>query len=339
MHARNALQLAHGHARRGEFTRAAELYHRALVLLRAPSKKFEALMGLADISAWRGCQDQAERYLRQARRMGAPGKAPVKNTGAALNNRAARAYRRGDADVSERLYRRALRVKERSFSAQHPEVAVTLNNLGVLYKALGRLPEARAAYERALRIFEASLGRAAPQTCGCLKNLARLQQAEAKALLQRARRLEAQFEDMTPLSALAVRGEFRLEARRSPIHDVGIFAGEDIPAGVKVIEYTGKRVARRRLDGRITRNRTYCVKLDRYWAIDGAVGGSGAQYINHCCDPNLRPVREDGRIFFFSRRDISAGEELSIDYTYPKNVERVECFCGSAKCRGVINKQ
>jgi SET domain-containing protein len=133
--------------------------------------------------------------------------------------------------------------------------------------------------------------------------------------------------------------QFRLEARRSPIHDVGIFACEDIPAGAHVIEYTGKLVPRRNLAARLVRNRTYCARLDLRTVIDGSRGGSGAQYVNHCCAPNLRPVRESGRLYLYSKRPIAAGEELSLDYNFSKYVETVPCHCGSPKCRGTINRK
>jgi len=36
-------------------------------------------------------------------------------------------------------------------------------------------------------------------------------------------------------------------------------------------------------------------------------------------------------------RNIEKGEELSLDYHFGKNQEKVKCFCGTAKCRGWIN--
>src|SRR6516165_288372 len=81
---------------------------------------------------------------------------------------------------------------------------------------------------------------------------------------------------------------FRLDLRKSPIHRYGVYAAEPIPPYRKVIEYTGERISRRETKKRGMGNRTYLFTLDNYWTIDGSVGGSGAQYINHSCDPNLR---------------------------------------------------
>ena len=38
-----------------------------------------------------------------------------------------------------------------------------------------------------------------------------------------------------------------------------------------------------------------------------------------------------------SARDIRKGEELTIDYHFEKDVERVPCSCGAKNCRGTIN--
>jgi uncharacterized protein len=131
---------------------------------------------------------------------------------------------------------------------------------------------------------------------------------------------------------------FRLRLSYSPIHRWGIYAEEFIPKGRKVIEYTGEKISRRETKRRFAeREENYLFTLNSYWTIDGAVGGSGAQYINHSCDPNCQAVILKGHILYMSKRDIQPGEELTIDYRFDKDVERVECLCGTAACRGTIN--
>ena len=80
---------------------------------------------------------------------------------------------------------------------------------------------------------------------------------------------------------------FRLEIRASTIDRRGVYALERIPPRRKVIEYTGERINRRETKRRGTGSITYLFTLDNYWTIDGAFGGSGAEIINHSCDPNL----------------------------------------------------
>jgi len=81
---------------------------------------------------------------------------------------------------------------------------------------------------------------------------------------------------------------FQLKLARSKIHRWGVYAAEFIPAGRKVIEYRGERINRRETKRRADSSEMiYLFTLDPYWTLDGSVGGSGAEYINHSCDPNL----------------------------------------------------
>ena len=139
---------------------------------------------------------------------------------------------------------------------------------------------------------------------------------------------------------------WRLRVGRSPIHRRGVFTTEDIPSHRQVMEYTGERITRREAVERFEkiwhsrkRNKLiYLFQVSTRWVIDGAVGGSGAELVNHACDPNLRARRIRGRIFYFSRRPLRKGDELTLDYRYPKEPPRVACRCGSAACRGTINR-
>ena len=137
---------------------------------------------------------------------------------------------------------------------------------------------------------------------------------------------------------------FKLRIRNSGIHRLGVFAAENIPPGRKVIEYAGEKISRqetrrRFLEGSNGRSQrlNYLAGLDSYWAIDGAVGGNGAELINHSCEPNLRLRKIRKRLWLVSLRRVRAGEELGYDYHFAKNGERVRCHCGAPKCRGTIN--
>lgn len=130
---------------------------------------------------------------------------------------------------------------------------------------------------------------------------------------------------------------FQLSVRPSAIHRWGVYAEEFIPRGRKIIEYTGERCSRRETARRAERPLNYMFTLDSYWALDGSVGGSGAEYINHCCDPNTLAWVCKGHILYMAARDIQPGEELTIDYHFEPEVEKVACRCGAAQCRGTIN--
>jgi SET domain-containing protein len=130
---------------------------------------------------------------------------------------------------------------------------------------------------------------------------------------------------------------FRMEIRESKIHRRGVYALERIPKGRKVIEYTGERISRRETKRRGQGSITYLFTLDDYWTIDGAVGGSGAEIINHSCEPNLYTKIVRGHILYMSKRAIRPGEELTVDYRFSNKLDPVLCRCGSKGCRGTIN--
>jgi tetratricopeptide (TPR) repeat protein len=265
----------------------------------------------------------------------------------ALNNFAANAQARGRPAEAERIYRGTLAAKERSLGKDHPSVATTLNNLAVLLKQRKQFVEADALFRRTLTIIERALGARHPSVATCLENYAQLlrrmrRTERARQLEQRAERIRSGMETLSD-DEVAVTAtlnpqftRFHLSVRPSAIHRWGVFAEEDIPAGRKVIVYAGEKIGRgtRR---RLSPTKTYLFALNRYSVIDGAAGGSGAEFINHCCEPNLVARATPHTISFFSKRPIASGEELTLDYKFRKTVKRIVCRCGTAACRGTIN--
>jgi uncharacterized protein len=137
---------------------------------------------------------------------------------------------------------------------------------------------------------------------------------------------------------------FKVHISTSPIHGLGVFADENIPPRHRVVEYTGERFSGKRLAKRLTlifnRNGRMprCIfRLNRYWYVDGEIGGCGAERINHSCEPNLSARSTGGHILLFSRRRILAGEELTLDYHYRPRAPRRRCHCDAPGCRGFIN--
>jgi tetratricopeptide (TPR) repeat protein len=50
---------------------------------------------------------------------------------------------------AEGLYKRSLAIREEKLGRDHPDVAQTLSNLGILYRNQGKYAEAEAHYKRA----------------------------------------------------------------------------------------------------------------------------------------------------------------------------------------------
>jgi len=129
---------------------------------------------------------------------------------------------------------------------------------------------------------------------------------------------------------------FRMQIRRSAMHRYGVFALEDIPAGRRVIEYTGKHLTLEQACKTRPPEDIYVAWINSRLYVDGGRGGSGAEFMNHSCAPNLEARRGRGHLFLFSRRKIHAGEELTWSYNYPVKLERVPCRCGARRCRGTL---
>ena len=106
-----------------------------------------------------------------------------------------------------------------------------------------------------------------------------------------------------------------------------------------MIEYTGERISPREATRRAVRSQLYLFYLSPAQQIDGAIGGSGAEYINHSCEPNLRAAVSRRRLYFLSLRPIEAGEELLLDYRINSDGPRLPCQCGAASCRGYLNSE
>ena len=108
-----------------------------------------------------------------------------------LNQQAVQLYQAGQYQKALPLVQRALEINEKALGPEHPDLAVSLNNLAGLYQAMGAYDKALPLYQRALAIREKALGPEAPATAASLNNLGALYWAmsaydKALPLYQRA---------------------------------------------------------------------------------------------------------------------------------------------------------
>ena len=101
-----------------------------------------------------GQYNRASMYLNRA--MQKAEELGPQELGRSLNNLAELARRRGQMAEAERLFTRALAVKD-VLGKDHPDVATSLNNLAAIYIAQGREAEAIPLLERSLTIQEKAL--------------------------------------------------------------------------------------------------------------------------------------------------------------------------------------
>jgi hypothetical protein len=100
----------------------------------------------------------------------------------------------------------------------------------------------------------------------------------------------------------------------SPIEGSGLFATARITSGDVVM----------RLGGQLIDDATLA-----------ALTAHPARYGNHSCDPSLWHT---DAVTVVARRDVAAGEELTIDYATHTGTETwtMACRCGSPRCRRTV---
>ena len=120
---------------------------------------------------------------------------------------------------------------------------------------------------------------------------------------------------------------------KSGIDGKGCFATVHFRRNQRIAEYVGERISFAQAECRRRAPGKKCIcDVDPEWSIDGSRGGNGTQYINHSCDPDSYLVVSKGRVFLHALREISAGEEITMEYLYELGLERTRCNCRTASC-------
>jgi len=133
----------------------------------------------------------------------------------------------------------------------------------------------------------------------------------------------------------------RVEVRPSPLHGKGLFAAASIRRGETVVIWGGVVLTQEEVDaGRYEPGTLGAIGEGLYMAGRPGDAKDPSDYMNHSCDPNVWMQDE---VTLIARRDIAAGEELTLDYAMLEADEDCmapwECRCGSALCRGGYSGQ
>lgn len=82
-------------------------------------------------------------------------------------------------------------------------------------------------------------------------------------------------------------------------------------------------------------------RIDDREVVDATMKGNEARFVNHCCEPNCvsRIIMVDGqkKIMIMAMKEIDVGEELTYDYKFPIEENKIPCHCGASNCRGTMN--
>jgi len=124
----------------------------------------------------------------------------------------------------------------------------------------------------------------------------------------------------------------KLDVKKS-FAGLGLFAGENIKKGTKIIEYVGEKITAQEAD---KRGGKYLFEINSKWTIDGTTRKNIARYVNHACGKaaNCEAENKGGRIFIIAKKNISAGDELMYDYGseyFDEHIKPFGCRCVSCK--------
>ncbi len=113
-----------------------------------------------------------------------------------------KAYRQGRYADAEKPFQAAVKEAE-GFEPQDPRLAMSLNNLAVLYRHQGQYAKAESLYKRALVIREKALGPNHPHVTQSLENYADLlrnmyRESEAEKMEARAKAIRAKYARENP---------------------------------------------------------------------------------------------------------------------------------------------
>jgi len=139
-----------------KFSAAAEYFHRALDIRQKLTPESlhvsDALVDLAKLERARGNRSLATEYDRRALGMGQQSCPNSWCVTGILNDLGELAYEQGDLASAESYLRQAVDIREKSLGPMHPDLARSLNSLGLTDADLGRKPEALRTALRAERI-------------------------------------------------------------------------------------------------------------------------------------------------------------------------------------------
>jgi CHAT domain-containing protein/tetratricopeptide (TPR) repeat protein len=145
------------YAEQARYAEAEKLFQEALAIRRkilGPDHPVVAscLESLAHVAGHLGRPKEAERLYQDA--LAVREKRDPEATVPTLEGLAQVAFRQDRYADAEQYDKRALTIREKRLGPNHPDVALSLRNLAVTYRALNRLPDAESLLDRAITILD-----------------------------------------------------------------------------------------------------------------------------------------------------------------------------------------
>ena len=124
----------------------------------------------------------------------------------------------------------------------------------------------------------------------------------------------------------------------------GLYATKNIKSGTKIINYKGKIITNKELDGseKYDNNKPiYLFTLNKRYTLDGDFPWNIAGLVNHSCDPNSEYEGKGFKVWITAAKEIKKGEEITCDYgfSYDEDYKNFPCNCKSNNCVGYIMRE
>lgn len=131
--------------------------------------------------------------------------------------------------------------------------------------------------------------------------------------------------------------DLKLDVKKS-FAGLGLFAGQVIKKGTRVIEYIGEKITAAEAN---KRGGKYLFEINSKWTIDGTDRKNTARYINHACGSaaNCEAELDRGRIFILAKKNIQPGEELTYDYGeeyFDEHIKPHGCRCAGCVSQSLV---
>lgn len=133
--------------------------------------------------------------------------------------------------------------------------------------------------------------------------------------------------------------EGKFQVKRTTI-GLGLFSAKHIAAEKRIIEYVGAVITNDESD---EKGGKYLFRVDDARVIDGSARTNLARYINHSCEPNAEAFSSSrGRVWIWSKREIEAGEAITIHYGeeyFNEHIKPIGCKCDKCLAKSARKKR
>eukprot|EP00117_Sycon_ciliatum_P041169 scpid15884/ scgid30168/ Histone-lysine N-methyltransferase EHMT2; Euchromatic histone-lysine N-methyltransferase 2; HLA-B-associated transcript 8; Histone H3-K9 methyltransferase 3; Protein G9a len=140
--------------------------------------------------------------------------------------------------------------------------------------------------------------------------------------------------------------KYQLQLYKTEKMGWGVRTAKRIPRGSFVCEYVGELISDDDAEERGNDSYIFDIGLessDDMWCVDACRYGNIARFINHSCEPNIKPIRvfaqhQDHRfphMALFSTDDVESGAQICFDYGanfWKVKGRHFSCECGTPSC-------